>query len=383
MEPDAPTPDRQTILFGTLRAQDPEARLPEFRERFEACVARHRGRVHAYEDAGVLATFRVARAAVECAMDLQRQIGGGAAGLTDPALPRFAFGVHRGRVEFDGAGVSGSGVEVAMGLERLSDAGGVCISGTLRAELREEMSLHTIDVGLRELEAGRSPIAVHRLILGRTLLQPELAPARAGATAGRTAYFVAASASLVVLLAAGSWFVARDTNPEAVPIAAVAARPPSANGVGSLVRPIVLVVPFRNAAGPSEGEAMAGSVGEAIESDLLAEAGLQVVVPPPHAGFGETASRNLQLTRDLGARYALEGRVERVGADRLRIETELFDAQNGFRHFHAQYERGIGELPEVRRAIRERILAVLEVERMSAADQASGEATRSSQISRQ
>ncbi len=364
--------ETRTILFGTLRGDEGQTQLPRFRDQVEACATAHGGLLHGFAIDGIVVAFRTSRAAVECATEIQRLQ---ATGVTDPGAARFAFGIHRGRVAVESGSVRGSAVDVASRLERLSDPGGVCISGSVRTELRDEMNLHTIDVGLREVEEGQAPLAVHRLIIGKTLLQPEVAPS----SFEHRPIAVWATAVLALLLVTGGvgfWLGGGTTSTLPAVASSVAARPPSATGVGSIVRPTIVVVPFRTAVASVGQSVFAGGVSEALESDLLAETSLHVVVPPPHAGFGERSERNLEITRDLGARYALEGRVERIDEGSILVVAELFDAQNGFRHFHAQYERGVGELPEVRRAIRERILVALEVE-------AGQPSTRSSQISRQ
>ncbi len=364
MKSEAHTSETRSILYGTLRGNECETRLPGFRETIEAQAHERGGRLCGYGPAGIVIVFRTSKDAIECATAIQRDVGPLSAGFMDPAAPRFGFGVHRGPVELSQGRASGTAVDVATRLECLSDPGGVCVSGDVRSELRDEMDLHTIDVGLREIEEGRAPVAVHRLIIGKELLHPEGGKDSARFRSSNPRWTIAAaSMALMVVVATGFWFGGEPSSVVSVPVASVAARPPAPNGVGTLVRPTLVVVPFRGDRDTGENpNTFAGGVSEALESDLLAVSSVQVVVPPPHAGFGERSSRNLEITRDLGARYALEGRVERIDPSHFVVVAELFDAENGFRHFHAQYEREIGELPEVRRAIRERILAVLEVE---------------------
>ena len=157
MDSETPGSDTQTILFGTLRGEGAEAGLSRYRDSVAASAKAHGGQLHGFAVDAVVMVFREPREALECAAEIQRTQSSASG---DPGALRFAFGLQRGSVEFVNGRPRGAAFEVASRLERLSDPGGVCVSGSVRNELLEKTNLNTIDVGWREVEEGRAPIAV-------------------------------------------------------------------------------------------------------------------------------------------------------------------------------------------------------------------------------
>ena len=68
-----------------------------------------------------------------------------------------------------------------------------------------------------------------------------------------------------------------------------------------------------------------------------------------------------QVGRELGVRYVLEGSV-RKGGNRLRITTQLVEAETGNQVWAERYDRDLGDIFAVQDEITERVVAAIEPE---------------------
>src|SRR3712207_4609513 len=108
---------------GTLRA------LTAHREVMDRLIAEHGGRIANTAGDSLLAQFPSAVDAVQCAVEVQKTLGGmDESGPPERAL-RFRIGVHVGDVMVRGSDLLGDGVNIAARLETLAEPGGVCVSG--------------------------------------------------------------------------------------------------------------------------------------------------------------------------------------------------------------------------------------------------------------
>ena len=68
----------------------------------------------------------------------------------------FRVGVNLGDVMVDGEQIYGDGVNVAARLESLADPGGICISDTVHAQIRNKLPLSCEDFRCGATGAGSS-----------------------------------------------------------------------------------------------------------------------------------------------------------------------------------------------------------------------------------
>ena len=79
---------------------------------------------------------------------------------------RFRMGVHLGDVRVEGGRIFGTGINVAARLEPLAETGGICVSGTVREQLRGILDLAYADLGERELKNIPDRVRVFRVVRG-------------------------------------------------------------------------------------------------------------------------------------------------------------------------------------------------------------------------
>src|SRR5262249_23187870 len=103
-------------------------------------ITEHRGRIVKNTGDGLLAEFPSVVDAVRCAVEIQR-------GMIDrePEVPeerriRFRIGITLGDVIVEEHDIFGDGVNVAARLEALAEPGGICISRTVRDQIRDKLA---------------------------------------------------------------------------------------------------------------------------------------------------------------------------------------------------------------------------------------------------
>ena len=115
--------------------------LNAYKEVMTGLIQHHRGRVVDAPGDNVLAEFGSVVDAVQCAVEIQKELKTRNADLPENRKMEFRIGVNLGDVIEDGEQILGDGVNIAARLESLADAGGICISGTAFDQVRNKVDL--------------------------------------------------------------------------------------------------------------------------------------------------------------------------------------------------------------------------------------------------
>ena len=124
----------------------------------------------------------------------------------------------------------------------------------------------------------------------------------------------------------------------------------------------IVVLPFANLSSNPEQQYFADAITEDVTTDLSRIA---------HSFVIKRVDTN-QIGRDLGVRYVLEGSVRR-SANKVRVNTQLIDAETDAHLWAEQFDGDIGDLFELQNEITSRIAIALNLELTSR------EATRSTE----
>jgi adenylate cyclase len=142
--------------------------------------------------------------------------------------------------------------------------------------------------------------------------------------------------------------VATSAAPEAQPA------PPSPDFGPQSDRPSVAVLPFANLSGDPQQDYFSDGITEDIITELSRFSELLVIARNSSFQYKGKAVDIRQVSRELGARYILEGSVRRSG-DRVRITAQLIDAVTGAHRWAERYDRELVDVfalqDEVARAI--------------------------------
>ncbi|MCP4624427.1 MAG: adenylate/guanylate cyclase domain-containing protein [bacterium] len=119
--------------YSRLMGEDEEATirtLTTYRSAIAKLVQQYRGRVVDSPGDNILSEFTSAVDAVNCAVEIQRDLAERNAGLPHNRRMEFRIGVNVGDVVQEEERIYGDGVNIAARVESMSQAGGICIIGT-------------------------------------------------------------------------------------------------------------------------------------------------------------------------------------------------------------------------------------------------------------
>src|ERR1700681_4074169 len=162
--------------YSRLMGEDEEATLrtlTSHRKLIDSAIEQHHGRFVNSAGDSVLAEFASVVEAVNCAVNIQTGLKAENASIAPERRMEFRIGVNLGDVMVEGAQIYGDGVNVAARLESLAEPGGICVSDTVHAQIRNKLELTYEDLGEQHVKNIAEPIRVFRVLPdGSTLARP-------------------------------------------------------------------------------------------------------------------------------------------------------------------------------------------------------------------
>ncbi len=290
--------------YSRLMGLDEEGTLSQLKAHRHALVdpkiKEHHGRIVKTTGDGMLVEFASVVDAVRCAVEIQRDMSDRNAGIPPDRRIEFRIGINVGDIIIDGDDIFGDGVNVAARLEALAEPGSICVSRSVRDQVRDKLAFGFEDLGDREVKNIARPVRSYRV----TVAQADDRPMQAA-------------------------------SPES--------RPPLPDKLTLPDRPSIAVLPFQNMSGDPEQDYFADGIVEDIITALSRNHWLFVIARNSCFTYKGRAVDVKQIGRELGVRYVLEGSV-RKAADRMRITGQLIDAATGA---HLWADRFDGKLADV------------------------------------
>jgi TolB-like protein/Tfp pilus assembly protein PilF len=142
-------------------------------------------------------------------------------------------------------------------------------------------------------------------------------------------------------------------------------QPPASEAPGATApppvpdRPSIAVLPFTYLGGSPEQDYLADGITEDIITALARLRWLFVIARNSSFVYKGRAVDVRQVSRELGVRYALEGSVRTAG-DRIRISTQLIEAETGKHIWAEKYDRELRDVFAVLDEITEQVVAAVE-----------------------
>jgi adenylate cyclase len=275
-------------------------------EIIEPLVASHHGRIVKVMGDGFLIEFASAVEAVNCAAEWQERMDTSqqAEALADRL--QFRIGINLGDVLADENDIHGDGVIIATRLEALADIGGILISEAVFQSVRAKTSLAFEPLGERSVKNISEPVRVHRVLRGampgsesRTLSLPE--------------------------------------------------------------KPSIAVLPFANISDDPDQAYFADGLTEDIITGLSRVRQLFVIAHGSTRSYKEKPADVQQVGRELGVGYVLHGSVRRSG-NRVRITTQLIDAQSRNQIWAEKYDRPLTDFFDLQDEITRNVVSTITTE---------------------
>jgi adenylate cyclase len=153
--------------YSRLMGADEEGTLARLRacrrELIDPGIARHRGRIVKITGDGLLIEFSSPVEAVRWAAEMQQRMIDRNAKVPEDKRIRFRVGINLGDVIVDDGDLYGDAVNIAARLENLAELGGICISRTVREQIRDQLALPFEDGGEQSVKNIARPIRVYAL----------------------------------------------------------------------------------------------------------------------------------------------------------------------------------------------------------------------------
>jgi TolB-like protein len=121
------------------------------------------------------------------------------------------------------------------------------------------------------------------------------------------------------------------------------------------------VLPFDNLSGDPEQEYFADGIVEDLITRLSAWRSFPVIARNSSFTYKGKAMDVKQVSRELGARYVVEGSVRKAG-ERVRISAQLIDAPTGHHVWAKRYDRELSDIFALQDEITEVIVASMNPE---------------------
>src|SRR5207302_8047750 len=83
--------------------------------------------------------------------------------MVDERRIKFRIGINLGDIIVEDGDIFGDGVNVAARLEALADPGGICISRTVRDQIRDKLAYQFDDMGEQSVKNIARPVRVYAL----------------------------------------------------------------------------------------------------------------------------------------------------------------------------------------------------------------------------
>jgi adenylate cyclase len=142
------------------------ATLNAYRTAMTDLIAQHRGRVVNAAGDHLLAEFGSPVMAVQCAVEIQRQIAERNAGLEPDRQMWFRIGINLGDVIVERDDLFGDDVNIAARLQAIAEPGGILISGTVFDQVKNKLTLGFDALGPQRLKNIDVEVPAYRAVLG-------------------------------------------------------------------------------------------------------------------------------------------------------------------------------------------------------------------------
>jgi len=139
-------------------------------------IQQHRGHVVDAPGDNLLAEFGSVVDAVNCAVEIQRELSERNAELPYERQMEFRIGINLGDVVEEESRIYGDGVNITARIEGLAEGGGICISGTAYDQVVNKVGLEYEYLGEKKVKNITRPVRVYRVLSSSEVadLVPEL-----------------------------------------------------------------------------------------------------------------------------------------------------------------------------------------------------------------
>jgi len=301
-------------------------------------VEKHQGRVVDTRGDNLLAEFASVVGALECAVEIQKELKGRNEELPKERRMPFRIGIHLGDIIEEEGKIYGDGVNVAALLDSLADGGGICVSRSAHDQVKNKLDVGYQDLGQRGVENISEPVRVYRVVL-----EPDPKWKMIGKFWSRMKQWqkVTLTIGVALLQVAGGLVVKKYLDRPPSPPVATASIQKVALPLPD--KPSIAVLPFENMTGDPKQEYFADGFTEQIITSLSKIPALFVISRNSTFTYKGKPVKVQQVGEELGVRYVLEGSLQK-SSGRIRINVQFIDAISGQHLWAESYDRELKDI---------------------------------------
>lgn len=279
--------------------------LTVYKKAMTFLIKRHRGRVVDAPGDNLLAEFASMVDAVQCAVEIQRELAEKNQEFPEEKRMHFRIGVNLGDVVEEQDRIYGDGVNIAARLEGLAKGGGICISRNAYDQVKSKLDLEFEYLGEKKLKNIAEPVRAYRVQMETSTAGPKM------------------SAKLEL--------------PD---------------------KPSIAVLPFNNMSADPEQNYFADGISEDITTELSRFHSIFVISRNTSFTYRGDAINIQHVGQKLGAEYIVEGSVRKAG-NRIRVTAQLIAAATDHHVWAERYDRNLEDIFSIQDEITEIIVSTL------------------------
>jgi adenylate cyclase len=280
--------------------------ITSYRTAIADLVQKFRGRIIDTPGDNILAEFPSIVDAVNCAVEIQRDLAKRNAELPENRKMEFRIGINLGDVIEEEGRIYGDGVNIAARVESVAKPGGISVSGSAYDQILNKLGLDYENLGEHKVKNISTPIRIYRVITDTDLSEKYAAE-----------------------------------KDRALPL-------PD--------KPSIAVLPFNNMSGDSEQEYFSDGITEDIITALSRSPWLFVISRNSSFAYRGASVDIKKVSKELGVRYILEGSVRKAG-DRIRVTAQLIDGTMGNHIWAEKYDGKLQDIFDLQDQITQQVVA--------------------------
>jgi adenylate cyclase len=289
--------------------------LTNYRSAISNLIQKFHGHVVDATGDNMLAEFTSVVDAVNCAVEIQRELAERNADLPEERKMEFRIGVNLGDVVEEEDRIYGDGVNIAARLESLAEPGGICISAFVYSQVKNRLKVEYEYLGEKTVKNIKEPVPVYRVV---SFLKE--VPAQVSAV------------------------------DQATP-----------------AKPSIAVLPFVNMSNDPEQEYFSDGITEELISELAKLKGLKVISRTSAFYFKGKDVDLHTIGKQLNVSNVLEGSVRKAG-NRLRITAQLIDVADDTHLWSESFDRELKDVFAIQEEISQAIVKKFEVSLLNKVD---------------
>lgn len=329
--------------------------ITTYREVIATLVEKHRGRVVDSPGDNVMAEFASVVDAVNSAVEIQEELKARNDDLTESRRMHFRIGINLGDVIQEGDRIYGDGVNVAARIESVADAGGICISSSAYEQVKKKLPLDFEYLGEHTVKNIEEPVRVYGVLTEQQVEDKRIGEKRTEPKRGQKTLL---AVTIGLVLVAGGLLIGKYLLKAPSPPAEISSQEKMAFPLPD--KPSIAVLPFQNLSGSEEQDYFSDGITNDIITDLSKFNQLFVIASNTVFTYKGKPVKIKQVSQELGARYVLEGSVQKAG-NRVRVNAQLIEGTTGHHLWAERYDRDLQDLFALQDEIIQTIVRTLAV----------------------